>query len=420
MEGRISALTLTLCLVWSSVGAITVTIPQASYEFKRGDNITLPCTFKTVTGKIITIKWSLRPVQAEDTETEIAIYYSADESVETGQDYAGRASMDVDIPTGRANLKLNSISLADNRVFDCHVQAKGDMTGKPDATTRLVVLVPPSPPMCKIQGTAEYGENINLTCVSQEGSPPPTYKWDSRDVQNNPRVPDPKTTDKDGILSLYNISKDASGFYICTSSNKMGRANCNITLSVMPPSMKVGATVAIIAGVAAALLALALIIYCCCCRKKKNKEEEYAMGAREDEFHDQELAKNSESRQADGQENIHSSENSTVKSAADRHDEHEEQSERGYDRRRDDDDRLRVYDDRRSDYDDRRSDYSDRRSPSGNRRSDYDDRRSDYSDRRDKYSDRHERYDDDRRYDDRDRDRPPVPTSKPPRRNYDD
>lgn len=37
-----------------------------------------------------------------------------------------------------------------------------------------------------------------------------------------------------GILSLYNISKDTSGFFICTSSNKIRSATCNLTLSVMP------------------------------------------------------------------------------------------------------------------------------------------------------------------------------------------
>lgn len=39
---------------------------------------------------------------------------------------------------------------------------------------------------------------------------------------------------EDGILSLYNISKDTSGYYICTSSNKIRSAQCNITLAVMP------------------------------------------------------------------------------------------------------------------------------------------------------------------------------------------
>lgn len=53
----------------------------------------------------------------------------------------------------------------------------------------------PSKPICNIQGTATYGQNINLTCVSEEGSPPPTYKWNSYDVLNNPRAHDPRTTD---------------------------------------------------------------------------------------------------------------------------------------------------------------------------------------------------------------------------------
>lgn len=54
----------------------------------------------------------------------------------------------------------------------------------------------PSTPICKTQGKAEYGQNINLTCVSDEGSPAPTYKWAGYTVANQPRVPDPKTTDR--------------------------------------------------------------------------------------------------------------------------------------------------------------------------------------------------------------------------------
>lgn len=37
-----------------------------------------------------------------------------------------------------------------------------------------------------------------------------------------------------GVLSLFNISKETSGFYICTSSNKIRSATCNLTLAVMP------------------------------------------------------------------------------------------------------------------------------------------------------------------------------------------
>lgn len=56
-------------------------------------------------------------------------------------------------------------------------------------------IVAPSVPVCAIQGKAQYGQNINLTCKSEEGSPPPTYKWEGRDVRNMPRPRDPRTTE---------------------------------------------------------------------------------------------------------------------------------------------------------------------------------------------------------------------------------
>ncbi|KAG7483314.1 cell surface A33 antigen-like [Solea senegalensis] len=418
MEGRIFGLLL-LCLVMASVGALKVVIPLETYEFARGDNITLPCTFTTTKPadslKIIT--WSAEAEKANAKETVILTYYSDPGTTDIKSMYEGRALLDLNLASGKANLKLSSITLADNKVFECRVMIPGDDEGTPADTARLVVLVAPSKPICEIQGKAEYGQNINLTCRSEEGSPPPTYKWESRDVRNAPRLADPRTTDKGGILSLYNISKETSGYYTCTSKNKIRSASCNITLSVMPPSINVGSTTIIIVVVIAVLLLLAIITFFCCRHHKKKKEREaYAMGVRKEEYEDkEEPPRNGESRRADGQE--------------DNRDNYEERSERGGN-----DDRRRDYDDRRSDYDDRRSDYDDRRSDYDNRRKDYDDRRSDYSDRRDRYPDQDERsndnrrYDDARRYDDRydepydDRnsDRPPVPNNKPPRRDYDD
>ncbi len=142
---------------------------------------------------------------------------------------------------------------------------------------------------------------------------------------------------------------------------------------------------------------------------------------REEEYLDKEPARNGESRRPDGQEDQEGYDDSSVTGPADRPDRYEERSERGYDSRRDYDDRRSDYDDPRSDYDDRRSDYTDRdrRERYSDRNDRYDDDR-DYDDRR--YDDRRDRdYDDDRydeRYDDRDRDRRPA--MKPPRRDYDD
>ncbi|XP_005466877.2 cell surface A33 antigen-like [Oreochromis niloticus] len=241
MEERISALML-LCMVLSGVSAITVTIPQSQYEYARGDNITLPCSFTTTTPinsrTLVIITWSSLTQQTVIDETVIATYYHGPApTTDIDTDYEGRMSMDVDVTQGKANLKLSSISLADNKDFECRVQIPVDKKGKQTATTRLVVLAAPSKPICKIQGTAEYHQNISLICVSEEGSPPPTYSWERRDVTNNPVPHDPSTTDKGGILSLYDISIWTSGYYICTSENKIHAATCNITLSVRPPTI---------------------------------------------------------------------------------------------------------------------------------------------------------------------------------------
>ncbi|KAM9765770.1 cell surface A33 antigen-like [Menidia menidia] len=383
-----------LCLVWSDGGAVEVVIPQPQYEFARGDNITLPCTFKTtkVNPAVIVVTWSAEAAEVDAEENQVLSHFWPSGQTDITSKYEGRASLDVDIKRGRANLKLSSITLDDNKSFECRLLIQGDDEGTPADTTRLVVLVAPSTPICKIQGTAEYGQNINLTCRSEEGSPPPTYTWKSVDTQSMPRAPYPRSVDKGGILSLFNISKESSGYYTCTSTNKIRSAQCNITLSVMPPSMNIGSTAGIIGGVVAALIVLIVIIYCCCCRKKKEGEEEYAMGKVEDEYHDKEPNTNGGGRRADEEESVRGPDDDRVRSPVERRDDYEERSERDYDRRRD-------YDDRRSDYDDRRSDYTDRRER-------YDD---------DRHYDDERRYDDrrDRRYEDDDRERAP-------RRDYDD
>ncbi|KAI4805407.1 hypothetical protein KUCAC02_010024 [Chaenocephalus aceratus] len=141
----------------------------------------------------------------------------------------------------------------------------------------LILTVPPSPPICKIQGEASYFNNISLTCMSEDGSPQPAYEWKSFSVKNTARPFPAKTTEKAGVLSLYNISIDTSGFFICTSTNRVGSSSCNLTLAVTPGSMNIGSTAGIIVGVLAGVVLLGIVAYCCC--KKKGKKEEYAEGS---------------------------------------------------------------------------------------------------------------------------------------------
>lgn len=51
--------------------------------------------------------------------------------------------------------------------------------------------VPPSKPDCGIEGETVIGNNIQLTCQSEEGSPAPQYSWKSYDIQNKERPTPP-------------------------------------------------------------------------------------------------------------------------------------------------------------------------------------------------------------------------------------
>ncbi|XP_061697701.1 cell surface A33 antigen-like isoform X2 [Syngnathoides biaculeatus] len=193
--------------------------------------------------------------------------------------------MAVDVARQQSTLQLTKLTERDSRHFQCSVKIPNDDEGTTAASTSLLVLVPPSKPVCRLQGTAEYWHNVTLTCTSQEGSPKPTYEWQSYSVENAPRQFPPKTTEKDGALSLFNISRQTSGFYICVSTNRVGSEKCNFTLAVMPGSMNFGGTAGIIGGVVAGLLLLGIIIFCC--YKKRSKKPENAEGyPKEMEFSD--------------------------------------------------------------------------------------------------------------------------------------
>lgn len=70
----------------------------------------------------------------------ITYYYSEKPTIDIVPEYEQRATLDVDVASGKANLKLSSLTLAENTVFKCRVQIPGDDKGKISDTARLVVL----------------------------------------------------------------------------------------------------------------------------------------------------------------------------------------------------------------------------------------------------------------------------------------
>ncbi|KAL7852710.1 hypothetical protein SRHO_G00184950 [Serrasalmus rhombeus] len=219
--------------------AITVDVPELTYEVARGDTITIPCTFKTIKTYISAVSVDWTAYADVDTDPDIEIisgYYpkNGDPTIDAGDGYQGRASLQYDLAKGIANLQLSSVTSKETRVFQCKVSIPGDKTGKLSDTTKVVVLVAPSKPICKIQGKVKFYQNINLICYSEEGIPTPTYRWTSFDFRNISRPNPPKSIDVNGVLSLYNISEDSSGYYACTSTNKIRSQTCSVFLDVIP------------------------------------------------------------------------------------------------------------------------------------------------------------------------------------------
>ncbi|XP_077072902.1 cell surface A33 antigen isoform X4 [Siphateles boraxobius] len=372
---------------------------QASMEVARGDDVTLTCNFKpkNQVNELIVITWSGHSDETFGDKVVFGNYYSNTRKVDIGPQYEGKATIDTDLNAKTSKLTLKQVTLKESRIIKCYVQIPGDIDGKTADNTFLLVQVAPSQPVCKVVGTAEYGHNISLTCVSEEGSPSPTYKWERYDVKNVPKAFPLKTTEKDGVLALVNASMETSGYYICLSTNKVGSAKCNMTLSVMQSSMNF-ATIGIVAGciLGAAVL---IIIIICCVRKRKQKSKEAPVV----EYHDTPHIEYIE------EGNLHITEERTDKARSDDNGGGRDDVGDRYDDRKGSPDDLSVrYDNRKGsrddlrDCDDLRDRYDDRKGSRDNLRDRYDDRKGSRDDLRDRYDDRKGSRDDLRdRYDDR-------------------
>ncbi|CAN2387769.1 Immunoglobulin V-set domain [Pristimantis euphronides] len=270
-----------LCTVLIAVGAITVETPQKVVEAGRGQNATLPCRYQTTAQDMSTgiVNWKRK------TANEVIAYLAG--QIQTYVPYKDRVQFIGSVTANDASIRIGQLRMEDNGTYQCNVIIASDFDGTSLSYMDLIVLVSPSKPICGIVGTAEYGQVIKITCNSEEGSPSPQYSWKSFTSQDVERqLPQTAVIDK-GELTLKNISMETSGFFICTSTNKIGTQSCNITLSVMPPSMNIALYAGVIGGSLAGIIVIGIIAYCCCCRNKEDKED-YEMADREEEEEEEE------------------------------------------------------------------------------------------------------------------------------------
>lgn len=160
-----------------------------------------------------------------------------------------------------SNLRFSKVTRSDNGQYTCEVSNDNQFQ---NAKVQLTVLVPPSPPLCRIPTSATTGKKVVLTCQDGDASPPPTYRWYK---DNTLLPPEPqkisgfqnatyKLNPTEGKLEFPVVSKADSGQYYCEATNDAGPPqSCKATrMEVRDPNVG-----GIVAGVIILLLLLALL-----------------------------------------------------------------------------------------------------------------------------------------------------------------
>ncbi|XP_012921200.1 cell surface A33 antigen [Heterocephalus glaber] len=259
-----------LCAVWVTTDAISVETPQDTLRAAQGKSVTLPCTYSTsAPDRDGFIQWD--KLLRSHTE-KVVTWTFRTQAYLYGSLYENRVKMASNAEQSDASLTIEQLSMDDNGTYECSVSLMSDLGGNSKSRVCLLVLVPPSPPDCSIEGETVIGNNIQLTCLSAEGSPEPQYSWKSYDSERQERAL--RSPASGQSLLLKNISTEMSGYYTCFSSNEMGTSTCDITLTVRPPSMNVALYAGIAAGVVAALIIVGVAVYFCCFREKDAAAED--------------------------------------------------------------------------------------------------------------------------------------------------
>ncbi|XP_042190505.1 cell surface A33 antigen isoform X2 [Callorhinchus milii] len=281
---RLLATGAALLSVLTAVTAIKVDIVDTVKEVARDDKVNFKCQYTTsVTNRnALNIIWNFIPDDPDKETIDVIQWFNALDEPVIGTKYKTRVKFTGDVMLNDCSITINNTITSDSGTYEVEVKLPTDLEGDRKDRVELVVLIAPSPPACSIAGGTEFGQDVILKCHSDEGSPKPTYSWNSYTIENLPRsLPANSVQQEDGLL-LKNLTGTHSGFYICTSRNKIKFATCNVTLTVLAPAMKFPLYAGLVGGGVAVLIIIGIIVYCCCCRSK-GPPEGYEMEEREEE-----------------------------------------------------------------------------------------------------------------------------------------
>ncbi|XP_059822163.1 immunoglobulin superfamily member 11 isoform X3 [Hypanus sabinus] len=257
------------------VELLEVTVGSTSVKVARGQTAVLPCTFKTSAAlNQLNVIWTVTP-RSNANQPEQVILYQGGQVISGASHFNSRVGFVITMPSLSASIFINNSQLSDTGTYQCLVNNPPDRGERNIGVLGLSVLVPPAIPLCQLQGAVATGNDVTLTCSSEEGLPLPTYSWEKLD--SIAKLPPMSVEDKvQGTLILRNISTAINGLYQCTVTNVMGSHKCAIDLQVIEPQLQhVGIIAgAVITGILVLLLGVIFVIIVLFYRRSKNKYEE--------------------------------------------------------------------------------------------------------------------------------------------------
>ncbi|KAM3830458.1 V-set and immunoglobulin domain-containing protein 2 [Vipera latastei] len=240
---------------------------------QKGSNVKIPCHYKTSVGKNFVLEWRFASGStAPDAGTQI-LYFANNELYKPGGQ-ADRLSLLHQPPTlGDASIQLNNLRPSDAGTYICEVNNPPDFYGTGSGLVKLVVLMPPSTPVCKGSTSAPIGSDVSFSCSSSEGVPTPIYSWTLLDSKQPLPTSNMVQNQEKGTLLLTNLTLQLSGTYRCTATNEFGHQSCQISLHVTGIS-KAGAVAGALIGAILALFLLgAIVLYVLQHRRKRMAKE---------------------------------------------------------------------------------------------------------------------------------------------------
>ncbi|XP_042732799.1 V-set and immunoglobulin domain-containing protein 1 [Lagopus leucura] len=235
------------------VHGVVVTVPEKTVNVKTGGNATLLCTYTSSQplGNFF-IQWSF--YSAKESQLHTIYYYSEGQSYSYGE-FKDRITASTS--PGNASITISNMQPSDTGSYTCEVFSPQDDAGQSQKSVIVNVLVKPSKPFCKIEGTPEKGHLIYLLCKCDQGLPHPTYRWYKVDENTLTLVTEHFNPDT-GILYIGNLTTFETGHYRCIASNIMGNSTCELDLTSMHSDGNIVAG-ALIGAILAAVIICAIV-----------------------------------------------------------------------------------------------------------------------------------------------------------------